>query len=284
MDDGDGIARTNDGSANAVAGPGRTDGTMLIDPSSPDQSALLLRMRSRRPSSQMPPLGTVVQDQQAVAAIGRWISELVRETRRLNRVLTTTYNSPRSSPGGPVRILTACVLLLLTGIGTAAAQPAGPYLTGQVGTSAGDGGAALLTGVAIGYMSPKRLAFELENHRQPVARLRSAPVIHPRDLPATEIRVRGQDDLVSDQCGWHPDRRRQAQGGRRRRRRRRQPPPRNLLQHPHSHDRADSSADSAAPLPIDFGERTITHSETALGLNAGRNRRLRGDAPSPHRR
>jgi hypothetical protein len=51
---------------------------------------------------------------------------------------------------------------LLTGVGTAAAQPAGPYLTGQIGTSAGDGGAALITGGAVGYMSPKRLAFELE--------------------------------------------------------------------------------------------------------------------------
>ena len=30
-------------------------------------------MRSRRPSSQMPPLGTVVRDQAATDAIARWI-------------------------------------------------------------------------------------------------------------------------------------------------------------------------------------------------------------------
>lgn len=81
MDDGDGIARRMMGQPTRWQAPGRTDGTMLIDPSSPDQSALLLRMRSRRPSSQMPPLGTVVPDQEAVAAIGRWVSEVVRETR-----------------------------------------------------------------------------------------------------------------------------------------------------------------------------------------------------------
>jgi hypothetical protein len=56
--------------------PGRADGTLLIDTASPDQSALLLRMRSRRPSSQMPPLGTVVQDQQAIDAIRAWISRV----------------------------------------------------------------------------------------------------------------------------------------------------------------------------------------------------------------
>jgi hypothetical protein len=64
------------GQATRWQAPGRLDGTMLIDPGSPDSSALLLRMRSRRPSSQMPPLGTVVQDQQAVEAIGRWIASL----------------------------------------------------------------------------------------------------------------------------------------------------------------------------------------------------------------
>jgi hypothetical protein len=40
----------------------------FVTPGSPDLSALLVRMRSRRPSSQMPPLGTVVHDREAVAA------------------------------------------------------------------------------------------------------------------------------------------------------------------------------------------------------------------------
>jgi hypothetical protein len=47
---------------------------VLVDPASPESSALLLRMRSRRPSSQMPPLGTAVHDQKAIDAIGTWIA------------------------------------------------------------------------------------------------------------------------------------------------------------------------------------------------------------------
>jgi hypothetical protein len=54
--------------------PGQPDGsTTLVHPGNPERSALLLRMRSRSPSSQMPPLGTVVRDQRAVDAITRWI-------------------------------------------------------------------------------------------------------------------------------------------------------------------------------------------------------------------
>jgi len=48
---------------------------VLVDPRTPEQSAMLVRMRSRRPSSQMPPLGTVVRDEAAVAALTRWIAE-----------------------------------------------------------------------------------------------------------------------------------------------------------------------------------------------------------------
>jgi hypothetical protein len=56
--------------------PGVLDGqSVLIDPRHPDQSAMLVRMRSRRPSSQMPPLGTVVRDQEAVTALERWVNE-----------------------------------------------------------------------------------------------------------------------------------------------------------------------------------------------------------------
>ena len=39
----------------------------------PEASAMLARMKSRRPSSQMPPLGTVLRDEQAIAAVSRWI-------------------------------------------------------------------------------------------------------------------------------------------------------------------------------------------------------------------
>ena len=81
MDDGDGLARQMMDQPTRWQAPGRSEGTMLIDASSPEQSALLLRMRSRRPSSQMPPLGTVIQDQEAINAIGRWISDLTRAAR-----------------------------------------------------------------------------------------------------------------------------------------------------------------------------------------------------------
>jgi cytochrome c553 len=63
--------------------PGRADGSVLIDPHAPEQSALLVRLRSRSPSSQMPPLGTVVRDAEAVRQITEWISrDLVRQSHR----------------------------------------------------------------------------------------------------------------------------------------------------------------------------------------------------------
>jgi hypothetical protein len=54
--------------------PGVAEGaSVLIDPSAPDTSAMLARMRSRSPSSQMPPLGTVLRDQVAVDALTAWV-------------------------------------------------------------------------------------------------------------------------------------------------------------------------------------------------------------------
>jgi hypothetical protein len=52
---------------------------MRLAPGAPDLSALLYRMKSRRPSSQMPPLGTVLPDQQAIAAVTKWIQEDLAE-------------------------------------------------------------------------------------------------------------------------------------------------------------------------------------------------------------
>jgi hypothetical protein len=54
------------------------DHSVVVHPGSPDLSALFVRLRSRAPSSQMPPLGTVLRDQEAVDTIGRWISNLSR--------------------------------------------------------------------------------------------------------------------------------------------------------------------------------------------------------------
>lgn len=51
-------------------------GTVVVRPGAPEQSALLHRMRSRRPSSQMPPLGSVVPDREAVELVSTWIEAL----------------------------------------------------------------------------------------------------------------------------------------------------------------------------------------------------------------
>jgi hypothetical protein len=46
----------------------------LIHPGRPEWSALLHRARSRRPSSQMPPIGTVVADRAALDLVSAWIA------------------------------------------------------------------------------------------------------------------------------------------------------------------------------------------------------------------
>jgi cytochrome c553 len=72
--DGDAVMRALVGQPSKWQVPGRPEGsTALIDPASPEWSAILVRMRSRRPSTQMPPLATVIRDEKAVDAIARWI-------------------------------------------------------------------------------------------------------------------------------------------------------------------------------------------------------------------
>ncbi len=58
--------------------PNAPAGSAIVKPGAPDASKLLYRMRSRRPSSQMPPLGTVIEDREAVAAVTAWIKEDLR--------------------------------------------------------------------------------------------------------------------------------------------------------------------------------------------------------------
>ncbi|MEW6319515.1 MAG: hypothetical protein AB1635_00340 [Acidobacteriota bacterium] len=55
--------------------PGTQGRSVLIRPGDAQASALHARMRSRQPSSQMPPLGTVLRDDAALAAIARWIGD-----------------------------------------------------------------------------------------------------------------------------------------------------------------------------------------------------------------
>jgi hypothetical protein len=56
--------------------PDAPDGqSKLIHAGHPELSAIVQRARSRRPSSQMPPLGTVVRDQEAVDLLTTWVRD-----------------------------------------------------------------------------------------------------------------------------------------------------------------------------------------------------------------
>jgi mono/diheme cytochrome c family protein len=75
--DGDAVARSLVDQPTKWQVPGVPEGaSTLVSTHAPDTSAVLVRMRSRRPSSQMPPLGTVLRDQQAVDAITSWIARV----------------------------------------------------------------------------------------------------------------------------------------------------------------------------------------------------------------
>jgi hypothetical protein len=75
--DADAVAGDMAGRPTAWRVPGVADGaSVLVDPHTPDLSALVRRMRSRSPSSQMPPLGTVLRDQDALDAVADWIATL----------------------------------------------------------------------------------------------------------------------------------------------------------------------------------------------------------------
>ena len=52
------------------------DSSRIVAPGAPERSALLYRMRSRRPSSQMPPLGTAIADDEAAELVKKWIENL----------------------------------------------------------------------------------------------------------------------------------------------------------------------------------------------------------------
>jgi hypothetical protein len=164
-----------------------------------------------------------------------------------------------------VRIAIACALLLLTGVGTAAAQPTGPYLTGQIGASAGDGGATLITGGAVGYMSPKRLAFELEITVSPSLDFDPPPltiaIFPPPRFDSQGRMIWLQTNAIGTLVDAGKLRVAVVGGG----------GVANL------HREITYSIlltglptfPTILPPPIDFGERTITQSETALALNGG---------------
>ena len=63
------------GQASFHSVPG-AEAPQALCPGDPARSAVLYRMASRSPSSQMPPLGTVLPDAEALALLKRWIAEL----------------------------------------------------------------------------------------------------------------------------------------------------------------------------------------------------------------
>jgi hypothetical protein len=64
------------GSAGRFALPGDHAGSRLIEPGLPKASAVMHRMMSRRPATQMPPIGTVIADSAGAALVRQWISRL----------------------------------------------------------------------------------------------------------------------------------------------------------------------------------------------------------------
>ena len=62
--------------------PGQSpDAVSRIEPGHPERSALLQRIASRYPALQMPPLGTALVDEAAVALLRRWILEAEARTK-----------------------------------------------------------------------------------------------------------------------------------------------------------------------------------------------------------
>ena len=56
--------------------PAAAGDTLIVAPGRAESSLIALRMRSRAPRTQMPPLGTRVPDAEGIALIERWIDEL----------------------------------------------------------------------------------------------------------------------------------------------------------------------------------------------------------------
>jgi mono/diheme cytochrome c family protein len=74
--DGDAVAAALLARATAWQVPGQPEGgSFMLNRAQPEASAMLVRMKSRRPSSQMPPLGTVLRDEEAIAAVAKWLGK-----------------------------------------------------------------------------------------------------------------------------------------------------------------------------------------------------------------
>ena len=144
---------------------------------------------------------------------------------------------------------------------------AGPYVTGHVGATGGDGGGALITGAAAGYMSPRRLAFELEVSVSPDVDFPTPPFSILSIFPAPTFNVEGRMVWLQTTSSRALSTQ-EAAGRDHRRRRRRQRPSGDHLRL--SGSNADpSQSPSPLLLPPFPDNRTMTSTETAMSLNAG---------------
>lgn len=76
--------------------PEAKEESRLINPGHPESSAIIRRVKSRRPSSQMPPLGTVIVDREAVDLLTRWVQELGVRTCNPATASASTSTPPPS--------------------------------------------------------------------------------------------------------------------------------------------------------------------------------------------
>ena len=63
--------------------PEAQDESRVINPGHPESSAIIRRVKSRRPISQMPPIGTVVADKQAVDLLTSWVQGNAEEWKQI---------------------------------------------------------------------------------------------------------------------------------------------------------------------------------------------------------
>lgn len=70
--------------------PEAQEQSRIINPGHPESSALIRRVKSRRPISQMPPIGTVVADRAAVDLLTSWIRDNDQEWKRIAALCATS--------------------------------------------------------------------------------------------------------------------------------------------------------------------------------------------------
>lgn len=63
--------------------PEAPEQSRIINPGHPESSALIRRIKSRRPISQMPPIGTVIADSQAIDLLTSWVQNNPDEWRNI---------------------------------------------------------------------------------------------------------------------------------------------------------------------------------------------------------